>query len=191
MHEEAIMKKTWITIGGVLAVAGATLAATTIQARADRRACGFQPLVLDGFQASDASTLALQGNNIGQGATWSHLYGPVVGTTVGEIQPSDQSEEALSFGGAGCQLEYSRDRFSANGGRDTFVADVYALSCQTFNQGGVTLRNGTFNVVSGTGLYQNLTGGGGSIQVASRADGSAVLHLSGGLIGRGDAYRQF
>ena len=184
-------KRTWITIGGVLVVAGATLVATTIQAKADRKACGFQPLVLDGFQASDASTLALQGNNIGQAATWTHLYGPVVGSTVGEIQPSDQSEEALSFGGAGCQLEYSRDQFSANGGRDTFVADVYALSCQTFNQGGAALKNGTFNIVSGTGIYQNLTGGGGSIQLTSRADGSAILHLSGGLIGHGDQYLQF
>ena len=185
------MKKTWITICGVLAVAGATLALTTIQAKADRSVCGFQPFALDGFQASDASTLALQGSNIGHGATWSHLYGPLVGSTVGEVQPTDQSQQALSFGGAGCQLEYCQDQFSANGGRDTFVADVYSLSCQPFNQPGVAVANGTFNIVSGTGLYQNLTGGGGSIQISSRADGSAILHLSGGLIGRGDSYRQF
>ncbi len=185
------MKKMWITICTVLAVAVSTLALTTIQARADRRTCGFQPFTLDGFQASNASTVALQGSNIGQGATWSHLYGPLVGSTVGEVQPNDQSQQALSFGGAGCQLEYSQDQFSANGGRDTFVADVYSLSCQPFNQAGAALKNGTFNIVSGTGLYQNLTGGGGSIEISSRADGSAILHLSGGLIGRGDAYRQF
>lgn len=191
MHEEELMKKTWITTCGILAVAGATLAATTLQANADRRACGFQPFALDGFQPNDASALALQGANIGQGATWSHLYGPVVGSTVGEVQPSDQSQQALPFDGAGCQLEYSQDQLSANGGRDTFVADVYALSCQPVNQPGVALKNGTFNIVSGTGLYQNLTGGSGSIQVSSRADGSAILHLSGSLIGRGDSYRQF
>lgn len=185
------MKKTWITMCGVLAVAGATLAAMTIQARADRRACGFQRFALDGFQASNASTLVLEGSDIGQGATWSHLYGPVIGNTVGEVPPSGQAAQAPSFGGAGCQLEYSQDQLSANGGRDTFVADVYSLSCQPFNQAGVALRNGTFNIVSGTGLYQNLTGGGGSIQISSRADGSAILHLSGSLIGRGDSYRQF
>jgi hypothetical protein len=183
------MTKRVVTTCGMLGLAGAALIGTAMQARADRRAEGFRPFSLDGFQESGATTLTVQGECAGKDATWTHVIGPVVGSTVGDI-PGEQNQGA-SFSGAACQFEYSQDQFSANGGRDTFTADVYSLSCQPFSQPAALLRNGTFNIVGGTGVYRNLTGGGGSIQVSSQADGSVILHLAGNLIARGDAYRQF
>lgn len=170
------------------------LVGTAIQAKADRRECGvgFQRFSLEGFQANSTSPLTVRAGESDGGATWSHLYGPIAGSTVGGVQASQsQDQQTAMFSGASCQLEYSQDQFSANGGKDTFKADVYSTTCLPFSQPGLALKNGTFNIVSGTGIYQNLIGGGGNIQVSSRADGSVTLHLAGNLIAQGDSYRQF
>ncbi len=187
------MKKQWITVGCGLAVAGAVLIGTAIQAKADRKQAGVgsMPFSLDGFQPSGTAPLNVLADGLIGGATWSHVYGPVVGSSLGTGLPNDQGPQAVSFGGAGCQLEYSQDKLSANGGRDTFNVDVYSTSCLPFSQPGSALKNGTFSIVGGTGLFQNLIGGGGTIQVSARADGSVVMHLAGDLIANGDQYRQF
>lgn len=187
------MKQRWMTVGGGLALAAAVLIGTAIQAKADRKQAGvgFLPFSLDGFQAGSSLPLNVLADGLIGGATWSHVYGPVAGSSLGSVLPNDQGPQTVLFSGAGCQLEYSQDQLSANQGRDTFNVDVYSTSCLPFSQPGAALKNGTFSIVGGTGLFQNLTGGGGTIQISARADGSVVLHLAGNLIASGDAYRQF
>lgn len=133
------MKKQWITVGCGLAVAGAVLIGTAIQAKADRKQAGVgsMPFSLDGFQPSGTAPLNVLADGLIGGATWSHVYGPVVGSSLGTVLPNDQGPQAVSFGGAGCQLEYSQDKLSANGGRDTFNVDVYSTSCLPFSQPGL------------------------------------------------------
>jgi hypothetical protein len=183
-----------VMLVGISALGFLGLIGTAHQARADRGECGvgFQRFSLEGFQANSTSPLTVRAGESDGGATWSHLYGPIAGSTVGSVQANQsQAQQTAMFSGASCQLEYSQDQFSANGGKDTFTADVYSTSCLPSGQPGLSLKNGMFNIVSGTALYQNLIGGGGNIQVSSRADGSVTLHLAGNLIAQGDSYRQF
>jgi hypothetical protein len=191
--EGEIMKKKWITRFCVLAIAGTVLVGTAIQARADRKQSrvGFLPFSLDGFQASSTTPLNVLADGLIGGATWSHVYGPIGGSSLGTVLPNGQGPQSVPFGGAGCQLEYSQDQLSANGGKDTFNVDIYSTTCEPFSQPGSALKNGTFSIVSGTGLFQNVIGGGGTIQISARADGSVIMHLAGNLIASGDAYRQF
>ncbi len=188
------MKRRSITLWFGLAVAFAVLVGTSIHAKTERTKetkVGSLPFTLDGFQASSTSPLNVLADGLVGGATWSHVYGPVGGSSLGTVLANNQGPQTVPFGGAGCQLEYSQDQLSANGGRDTLNVDVYSTTCQPFNQPASAIKNGTFSIVGGTGLFQNLIGGGGSIQVSVRADGSVVMHLAGNLIANGDAYRQF
>jgi hypothetical protein len=187
------MKKPWIAVCCGLALAGAVLIGMATQARADKKLVGVGslPFTLDGYQSSSASPLNVLADGLIGGATWSHVYGPVAGSSLGSVLPNDQGPQTVLFSGAGCQLEYSQDQLSANAGKDTFNVDVYSTSCLPFSQPGTALKNGTFSIVKGTGLFQSLIGGGGTIQVSARADGSVILHLAGNLIASGDSYRQF
>ena len=184
------MKK-GITIFCMLAIAAGVLVVTSMQARADKKQTrmGFLPFSLDGFQASSTEPLNVLTDGFVRGATWSHIIGPIQGSSLGTVTPDNLAP--AGFTGAGCQLEYSQDQFSANGGRDTFNADVYSTTCQPFSQPSSAIKNGTFSIVSGTGLFQNLVGGGGTLQVSVRQDGSVIMHLAGNLIAGGDSYRQF
>ncbi len=185
--------KRWMTMSCMLAAAAGILVFTAMQARADKNQArmGFLPFSLDGFQANGTAPLNVLADGFIRGGTWSHVYGPVAGSSLGTVVPNNQASQAVGFSGAGCQLEYSQDQFSANGGKDTFNADVYSTTCQPFSQPSAAIKNGTFSIVSGTGLFQNLVGGGGTIQTSARADGSVIMHLAGNLIAGGDSYRQF
>lgn len=186
------MRKRSIIWCGGLAVACAALLGVAMEAKAGRNrpGMGFLPITLDGFQPNNTSPLNVVADGFA-GGTWSHVYGPLAGSSIGNVLPMNQDQQAVLFTGAGCQLEYSQDQFSANQGRDTFNVDVYSTSCLPFSQPGSAIKNGTFNIVGGTGLFQNLVGGGGTIQMSARADGSVVMHLAGNLIAAGDSYRQF
>jgi hypothetical protein len=193
VHKKEKLMKKGMTMFCMLAAAAGILVFTATQAKADKKQArlGSLPFSLDGFQANDTAPLNVLADGLVGGATWSHVYGPVGGSSLGTVLPNNQAPQAVGFSGAGCQLEYSQDQFSANGGRDTFNADVYSTTCQPFSQPGAAMKNGSFSIVSGTGLFQNLVGGGGTIQISARADGSVIMHLAGNLIASGDSYRQF
>ena len=68
----------------------------------------------------------------------------------------------------------------------TLTGIVYGLHCEPFPATGAHLTTGTYSIMSGTGRFKTLNGATGTISFDGRADGSAVITISGTyLYGRG------
>ena len=148
---------------------------------------GFHPFMVDGFQASSSSPFVVQGDPLGKNAIWQRTLGPALGSPFGMI-PS-----LSSFAGAGCLAEYSQDRIvTAN--QSTLNVDVWGYRCDPYDSAalaaGAHVTNGAYTIQSGTGDFQGVSGGIGSIQIDARPDGSTFLRISGS-IRLPDSYRPF
>lgn len=142
----------------------------------------------NGFQASSSSEFVVQGDPIGNKATWQRTLGPALGSPFGMI-PS-----LSTFSGAGCRAEYSQDQIvTAN--KSTLSIDVWGYRCEPYDPAALAASahatNGVYSIQSGTGDFQSITGGTGSIQIDARADGSTFLRISGSILRRPDAYEPF
>ncbi len=149
----------------------------------------FQPFTADGFQASGSSQFLLQGDPMGNDATWQRTLGPALGNPFGMI-PS-----VSTFAGAGCQAEYSQDQVvTAN--KSTLNVSVWGYRCDPYDpasaSAGAHVTNGVYSIQGGTGDFQGITGGTGSIQIDARPDGSTFLRISGSILRSvSDAYKPF
>lgn len=154
-------------------------------------AAQFRPFSVDGFQATASSSLLLHGDPIGNNATWQRVLGPSLGSPFGMIPSVSGS---VSFNGASCRAEYSQDQIvTANKG--TLNVNVWGYRCEPFDSAaaavGAHVTNGAYSIQGGTGQFQDVAGGTGSIQIETRSDGSTLLRIAGSVLRRPDAYRPF
>ena len=130
-----------------------------------------------GFQADASSPLTLQGEPIGT-AAWHVLNSPPVSNPFGFLLADS------SFSGAACQADYSRNEIVTQDG-SSLNLEVYGFRCDPSGGAtatGLSKKIGIFSVLGGTGTFQGLIGGTGSIAFDSRADGSVFVSIQGSLL---------
>jgi len=146
------------------------------------------PLSVDGFQASTSSPFVVQGTPIGNQATWQRTLGPALSNPYGMIS------SLSTFMGGDCRGEYTEDQI-VTAQKDTLTVNVWGYRCAPFDPAmaaaGAHLTNGVYNIHSGTGKFQGVAGGAGSIQIDARPDGSTILLIRGGILSVHDSYRPF
>ncbi len=104
-----------------------------------------------GFRASNSSPFAITGT-IGEGV-WQRLVGPILGNTFATIPSSS------SFGGAGCQPEYSQDQIVILDG-STLTFKVVGVRCVPATPAGAFASNGVYDIVGATGRFAGWDGAG-------------------------------
>jgi len=160
-------------LASVLLAAAAVVVVPAVTVRAQQSEAEFK---VDGIQANSSSPFVVSGDYIGAGTVWKHMIGPVLSTTAFAMIPS-----APGFGGAGCYAEYSQDQIVAQEG-STITVDVYGTRCEPYGSSGAHNTFGVYSILGGTGQFQVVNAGCGTITINVRADGSANLRIDGGII---------
>ncbi len=176
MKNETKNKKTrCITTSGLLLVGAVMVIAPVIPARAQPNLPNvvFHTLELDGYQPDSSSPLIVQGEPVGENAIWQRIVGPLLSDTFAEI-PGASSP--TTFNGAVCRAKYSQAQIVGKDG-STLTVNVYGLRCEP--SAGGHLMNGIYTIEGGTGRFEDVLGGTGSIQIDERSDGSVVLRVAG------------
>src|SRR5262249_8261913 len=98
------------------------------------------------------------------------------------------------FEGAGCRAEWSEDEIVTRH-RGTLTVNVWGFRCEPNDAASVAagahVTSGLYSIQRGTGRFQDVIGGTGSIQIDARSDGIVVLRISGTIRRFRDAYRPF
>jgi hypothetical protein len=164
-------------ISALLAVAaGIVVLAVRVRAEPDQGPVSLQ-FVVHGIQANSSAPFILQGDVIGSGATWQHLVGPLLNHNTVALIPGVPE----TFGGVGCQAEYSQDQIVTRDG-STMTFNVYGLRCKPYNTPDAHTTIGAYSVAGGTGRFKDVTSGTGTVTIDGRADGSATLNIGGFLV---------
>jgi len=143
-----------------------------VQAQPESSDLAVDEFIVNGVQASSSSPFLVKGNLIGNGV-WQHVIGPLLSGTLGLIPGT-----APSFGGVGCQAEYSQDQIETQEG-SVLTLNVYGVRCKPYATPGAYTTIAACSVAGGTGRFQDVTSGTGTVTIDSRADGSASIHIGG------------
>jgi hypothetical protein len=166
-----LMKRNVIAILVLLALV-AVLVPPRVQAQPESSDLAVDEFIVNGVQASSSSPFLVKGNLIGNGV-WQQVIGPVLSGTLGLIPGT-----APSFGGAGCQAEYSQGQIETQDG-SVLTFNVYGVRCKPYATPGAYTTIGAYSVAGGTGRFRDVTSGTGTVTIDSRADGSASIHIGG------------
>lgn len=180
------MKSRFMVISGVLlAVAAiAVLSARRVRAQADSSNVQLQRFEAIGYRPNSSSPLVLQGELIGNNAGWHPVVGPILSNNFAMIPSA-----ADPFNGAGCQAEYSQDQIVTQDG-STLTVNVYGIRCEPYDppatstatSSGVHTKIGAYSFVNGTGKFQNVCAGTGSVAFDTASDGSASIKITGMIV---------
>jgi hypothetical protein len=167
------MKWCTITITGVLIAA---MVEPGVPVRADSNIPTLPkadyPVKFDvrGFQTNSSSPFLVYIDGLGPGV-WQRLVGPVLGNTI-------TIPAAMGFGGASCQLEYSRDQIVIEDG-SSLTFDVHGLRCEDAASPGAHATTGNYSIVAGTGRF-TYPRGTGTVSIETQPDGISFLTITGG-----------
>jgi hypothetical protein len=140
----------------------------------------FKLLVASGFQANSSAPLVLEGEMLGDSAVWKRLTDPIFSNTFAMIPPA--AGGSTPFDGAGCVTEYFQAEIVTPDG-STLTGSVYGVRCEPHGSSGTPTgahnTNGIYAITGGTGKFEDVTRGVGTISIDARADGSTILFLEG------------
>lgn len=136
-----------------------------------------------GYQASSSAPLVFHGTPIGNNAIWNVKVGPLKSTPFANIPPAS---DPAAFGGADCRADYSQSEIDASDG-STLTVNIYGFLCEPKDPpkaseaatSSAHFKSGVYSVVSGTGVFQNVEGGGGSISFDAPGDGRVFVNIEG------------
>jgi hypothetical protein len=173
--------RSMVVAGLLIAVAAiAVLTGTEAGAQDDFTKERFQPFEAIGFQPDSTSALVFHGKPIGNSAIWNVKVGPLESTPFATI-PS--STYPAAFGGADCRADYSQAEIVAEDD-STLTLTVYGFRCDlpiasTATGSGPHFKSGVYSVVGGTGAFQNVRGGTGSVSFDAPGDGRVFVNITG------------
>jgi len=179
------MKQQFKIIAAVLfAAAISALVVAQAGARNDPKATHvqFEPFQAIGYQASSSAPLVFHGNPIGSNAVWNVKVGPLESTPFATIPPASNPAD---FGGADCKADYSESEIDASDG-STLTVSVYGFLCEPSDPSATSatktnphFKSAVYSVLGGTGVFENVSGGDGSISFDAPGDGRVFVNITG------------
>lgn len=166
-----------VIVALLVAAAGVVVPAVRVRAQPDTGPVSLE-FVIHGIQANSSSPFNLQGDLIGSGAIWQHLVGPLLNNNTYALIPGAPE----TFGGVGCQAEYSQDQIVTQDG-SAMTLNVYGVRCKPYATPGAYTTIGAYSVAGGTGRFRDVTSGTGTVTIDSRPDGPASIHIGGFVFG--------
>jgi hypothetical protein len=76
-------------------------------------------------------------------------------------------------------MEYSQDQILFDDG-STITFNVHGVRCEDTASPGAHVTTGNYSIIAGTGRFSNDPGGSGTVSIDARADGSALITITGG-----------